>query len=370
MSEIETIMPSQVLEAFEFAKKKDPKDVLGTKALNVKISSARSVGKVMYFEVEILKKRSAEVWDYIPCNIKFMNINTISKILGPDDPKRKFPGVQLVFKGSSKFMINTGRKDAKGVAIMRAEEYGKAKIAIARAFKAIITEAITKGVIVNKPITTSVQFMRKETPTKEVELPEPIVRLSITFGEEESNKKEQKSGQRTILPTDIPKCEIYDANKKIKENDPRYDPNEMDYDPLKFEFKGEIFDLTYENIGKVILPGSCVSGVDCMSSGNVSAMGIGLPSKATLLVVKASKGFKPIATKVFSREERESFAGGITIEEPEPENGGVYEEYQEPGSEIKAVKKDQFDEIIKKDITEGVDPNAYEAEDPLEEVFT
>lgn len=365
----ETINPSQVFEAVAYARNLNKTDKFGDSAFRVNFNKIKPGSNgVRYIDFEVLKKRPTGKWEYIPLNLKFMHLNTRARILLPDDPKRKIPGVQLQFAHNASYTVNTKKKDKDGKDIMVTEEYSAAKILIAKAYQRIMLAALKDEKIFNdnSKICLPVQFERiiDEKTKKKAKLDEPIVRMDIKFtdgdSETEDNDPENKApkkgpikvkkDEQKLTPSSKPRCDIYDVNKKILKTDPKYKEGEWNFEPLRYEKDGKVEDLTYGNIGMVIQPGSSVSGVDCMSSISLSNMGISLASKATLLVVKPSKGFKPLPTQVFSANDIESFDTAVTQDFDE----------STVETEVGEVKnKDEFDIM-----TGNVNPDEFVENDP------
>lgn len=305
----EFVTPSQVFEAIRYAQEKYPDDKHGDKAFQLNLKNIRpGNNNTRYLNFEILKKKSNNNWEYVPLNLKFMKLNTISRILPPDHEKRKYPGVQLQFDSNSSF---ESKKIINEKEVIIVEEYGRAKIAIAEAFKRIVeSELKAKRLFVANPkISIPVQFDRVvDSVTGQREpLEKPILRMEIKFEEsskeviiDPKNKKNASNKNDKIIdPNARPKCTIYDANKKIDKNDPDYREGELNFAPLKYDKDGKVENITYKNIGEVILIGSTVSGIDSMSSVVISTMGISLPSKASLLVVSPSRGSGLYLSKIF-----------------------------------------------------------------------
>ena len=336
------VTPHQVLQAIEYAKKINKNDTNGDGAFRINFKRVKpGENGVSYLNFEVLKEKTGGKWEYVLLNLKFMNLITRSKLLAPDDPKRKLPGIQLQFAHDASYTSKSGKKDKNGKDIIIDEPYSKVKILIAEAFTRIIMSALAKEELyaeVNK-ISTSVQTTKKsDQPSgKRVKLDEPIIRTEIKFtnpdtGDKTNNgKKENK-----IDPNATPKCELYDVTKPIPASDPRYASQK--FEVLKYEKDGELQDITYSNIRFVIPPGSSVSGIDCMSSVTKSNMGIGLPSKLTLGMVKPSKGFKPDPSTVFDMNDMGAMGDAQTVEIQETNE-------DDDNSDHENINKNAFDSI-------------------------
>lgn len=313
MSGIEVVTPSQIIEAIKYAQSLDKNDKFGDKAFKVDLGNIKNSNGVKFIGFEILKKQPNNTWNYVPLNIKFMNLNTKSTILPPVHEKRKFPGVQLQFAGNAVYN--------------ETENYGEAKVLIAKAFTRIMKQLLKSKQIHNSntKISTPIQFDRLDKSSNtgiKIPLDIPIIRVDIKFKDDITESDPKPKGnimkEKSINPTAKPVCDIYNVTKKILSSDPRYDAKGFNFEPLKFNDAL----VTYETIGNAILSGSSVSGVDSMSSINISNMGISLPSKASLLMVKPSRGFRPDPNTIFNKAEIDSFVDA-TVEEDNDEDDDV-----------------------------------------------
>jgi hypothetical protein len=342
MEGVETILPSDVFEAIEYAKSKDPTDKFGDKAFEVDLGNIRPANNgVRYINFRILKKRynaatKAVTWEFIPLNLKFMNLTTKARIHPPGSAKKKYPGARLQFAGSSKF---TRAKSANSKEMVD-ELYGKAKIAIYNAFKRHMARLLKAQKIFNSKtnIASTIQTERitDEKTQKKEKLADEIIRVDVPFDGE-------TVGQQKVIKNDAPpKNDIYDATKRIENPKPKQFP----FEKATHEEKP----LNYGNIGDFITAGSSCSGVDCMDSVCLSSQGISLPSKATLLVVKPSKGFKPVPTSVFKANEFDDMTGAAVEAPPE----------EEPA---KTEQKETINPDEVGDLTGGVDQDTFDADD-------
>lgn len=333
----EFVTPSQVFEAIAYAKSKNPNDTYGDKAFNLNIKNIKpGNNNTRYLNFEILKKRNNGTWEFVPLNLKFTKLQTTSRILPPGHEKRKFPGAQLQFNSNASFETKKGNETIT-------EEYGKAKIAIAEAFKRIVESDLDNKrlFVANRKITCPVQFDRVLDPVsgQREPLDKPIIRMEIKFEERKETETDPKKknmsakAEKFIDPSAKPKCEIYDATKRLSKGDPNYHEGELNFAPLVYEKDKKVEPLTYGNIGEVILFGSIVSGIDNMSNVVISSLGISLSSKALLLIVVPAKGLKTNITNIFSDDE-------------------LYTQFQETTitDNVKDVSKDEYDEYSVEDI--------------------
>jgi hypothetical protein len=300
MSNIKTIYPSQIFEAVEHAKKTNPSDTRGDSAFKIDYANLKSAGndtRYIPFLVNI-KEGDKRVWTNVV--LKYTGLSTKAKILRPDDPKRneKIKSMSLQFRRSSCYnrKVKLNNKE-----IIIEEKYGEAKMIIYGAFKRLATEGIKSGAIRNIKrdiiiaIQTSVLTDVKQRTTKAIE--DPIIRVEIQFIKEKG---------ANIPKNDAPpKCEIYDIMKRLPPSDPRVIANNgFVYEIATIDRDNDVKEsLTYCNIGEFITPGSVVSGIDSMSDVCLSASGISLPSRATLIIVKKSRGFKPDPSAIFNSDE-------------------------------------------------------------------
>lgn len=303
---IDIVTPNQVLQAIEYAKSQDANDKFGDKAFRVNLEKARPTGKTTYIPFEVLKKRPDGKWDYVSLNLKFKDLTTRKNNLHPNDPKREKKTFtdkshSLQFLGSD--TCKTTVKNAKGDIIIHIEEYGRAKIAIYKAFNRLIKAGLANRKINHNKtnICSTIQFSRagEKINSPPVKLDDPIIRVDIPFSKEKNTD---------IIKLDTkPKCDIYDATKKIAPGDSRYNPKGWNYEKATVEINGVNTELNYENLGEFVRAGSIVSGVDKMDSVCLSASGISLPSKLLLAVIIPGKGFKVDPSAIFSEDEREDF---------------------------------------------------------------
>jgi len=319
MSGVKFVYPSEVFAAIAEAKKRDPKDKNGDGAFRPGLSNIR-IGKngTRYMPWDILKKdpRTGR-WDYVELNVKFTNLNTSANMYPPGHAKKKYEGARIQFTSKNAYYFRkvTG---ADGVVREVEEHYGKAKVAIYKAFVRILTKLLKEKKVNNgnTKIASSVQTERivNEALQEKAKLEEggEIIRVEIPFN------KTGEGAQAAILSTEPPRCDIYDITrpkKDHKKEDLPFEKNTFLDDDEKTPIP-----VNYGNIHRYITYGSSCSGIDCMDSACFSGLGISLPSKTTLLTVKRSKGRKPEANSVFSMSEFDDMSNAAVIEE-NPEAG-------------------------------------------------
>jgi hypothetical protein len=303
MNKKNNVYPSEVLAAIEYAKKKDPTDKDGDGAFRFDANFRAGQFGVRYATFNILKCIEGK-WTFVPLVLNFFKLQTKAKILSPHDPKRKFAGAQLQFRGNSTFTSRDGRT----------EEYGKAKISIVTAFVRIMKKALQDGVVFNnnEKINTTVQFTREADPTSKrrdkLAPGEEIIRVDIPF------KKTKDGDSQKILDDERPTCEIADASKPTKRSGKiGLEPASVDGEPV-----------TYLTIGKFITPGSACSGAEDMSGPSFSNMGISLPSRITAIVVARGKGFRQTISGedgIFDEDELAALVDTSVAADEEPLNG-------------------------------------------------
>lgn len=363
MSSGPVVTPNQVLAQIELAKKLHPdEDNLGLAAFRINYDAARDPDMgVIYYPFEInLDSQLDSKKGWAPLNMKFKNMNC-GKILPPKE--RKYPGVKLTYHGSTTYndeveVVEDGKKVKKVVV----QQYGKAKVAISRIQSKLCEKGLEEGLIDTKYKTVNtmgVQFERESQEGKKkvkVALSDEVVRVDIPFV---SVKGED--GKPTIKATAEPRCEIFDASRRLKDAKPNQLPYhkaevpEGDKDAKDKKYKK----LVYMNIHEFITPGSATSGVDGMNSVSVSKSGVGVSSKVSLLIVKPSTGRAKIdATKVFSAEEFNDFADAETKEEEEEE---VKENGTPKSTPVKKSKEEEALEGGEDFMGEGTEE--YEAEE-------
>jgi hypothetical protein len=305
----DSVTPREVFEAIEYAKTLNPSDKLGTGAFKIDFDSVRTGGNsVSYYRVMILKKKG-DKWDYIPFQLRFLKLTSKTRILHPDDEKRLFPGVKLQIAHDASYAT---KKDGKDVE----QPYGAAKIMAVTIWRQLVKEAMKSGKITNdntkiiSPIQT--EYTKDKVKKIKEKLDAPIIRLEVPFRNpkeedvaDDSKKKNAKNAKKDIelKPTAKAVCDIFNQDKPIPATDSRFKKDGFNYEKLTYENNGVSEDITYENIGEVLVPGSIISGVDNMSSMSVSNMGNSLASKAAFLIVKAGERTRVNPAKIFDAEE-------------------------------------------------------------------
>jgi hypothetical protein len=333
----ETVTPNEVFEAIKYAQTLNPNDKLGSGAFKIDYDSPRAGNNgVTYYRFSILKKKldkkdGSEKWDFVPFQLRFVNLTSKAKILKPDDEKRMHPGVKLQFAHDATYVVKT--KDKKEVL----QPYGAAKIMAVSIFRHLIKEGIKNKKITNEnpkisgPVQTD--FIKDKVKKIKEKLDTPIIRMEIPFvnvskesdnGSDSDDDKSKKKGKKkpqkednTLKPSAKPRCDIYDQTKKIPENDPRHKRDDYPYELLTCERNGTAESITYDNIGEVLIPGSLVSGVDNMSTMSTSNMGYSLASRAAFLIVKVGSGYKLNPKKIFDMEEIEALDTEVEVPKQE-----------------------------------------------------
>lgn len=343
---IDIVTPNEVLQAIEYAKTQDPIDKNGDGAFFINTDNCRDTGKTSYMDFKVLKKQPDNKWKLVSMNLKFKDLTTRKNNLPPNDPKRD--KVTFIDKSHSlQFLASdvckTTAKNAKGEIVTHIEEYGRAKVAIYKAFSRLVKKGLLEKKIIapkKKNICTTVQFVRKgkSQNSPPIKIDDPIIRVDIPFPKIKNTE--------TIELTAKPKCTIYDATKKIEPNNPKYNPKGFNYEIATIENPDDAnapFELNYTNLGTFLRAGSIVSGVDQMSSVCLSASGISLPSKLLLGVVIPGKGFQVDASAIFGADEQEDF-GNTNV---------VVSEIDENSQQVPPNNNNNEEELD--EITKGVD---------------
>jgi hypothetical protein len=344
MTGVETVYPSQVIEAIAEARRRDESDKYGDKAFKVNLDNIRT-GKnnVRYMEFQIMKKRPSGNWEYVPLNLFFMNLNTSAGIYPPGSDKKRYAGARLSIKMKN---ASFRRND-------REQNYGKAKALIYSAFRRIMQGLLKNQKVRNSntKISSCIQtelIIDEKTLQKEKLKPgEEIIRMEIPF------HKVTEGNVSNIALDESPKCDIYDAEKP--DTRPK---GEKEFEFLKATTPSGAA-ITYGNIHEFITAGSSCSGVDCMDSVCLSSQGISLPSKVSLLIVKRSKGFKPDPKSLFGAADIAAIGSASVLEgETEPKFGD--DPTADPVTET--CEADQLDDLV-----DGLGADAFDTDELADE---
>jgi hypothetical protein len=360
MSMNQVITASQVFESFKYVLEKYPEDKAGLNLLRINFDNKRPGPQgVKYIDVEILKRNGAN-YDYIPLNLKFMNLTTKGNLIQKPDPSREktVPGARLVFSHDASY--TSTYKDVEGKTVIVLEEYGRAKTLVCRIYIKLVYDAFKAKRIVSssKNISTSVQTMRKGNDKDGIKtkLQEPILRTEVKFNDPEHKKTEKTdvTEKKNIGKNWVPSYAIYDATRLIPTTDSRYKPGQSNYEILQFKNPdGKYTEINYGNASEIIKPGSICTGVDCMSSGTISNMGVGLPSKALILIIKPGKGITPDINEIFTSEDFSQ----ITQAEPGVSSSEVSTKSKEP---IINVPTEEFDQLQVEEPEDPEDPGLFD----------
>jgi hypothetical protein len=336
----EFVTPVEVFAAIEYAKSLNPADVNGDGAFKIE-AKGRDVKGCSFHNFTILKKDpKIGVWGPIQVRLRFVNIKTIARMVS--DPTKVKPG-QQVFEGARLQFLKSSTAIVNGVE----QKYGEAKHAICQAFKRIAKKMNEDGALGSDtaPIRLSMQYNKKGDRTP---FPDPFIRVVVDFNYE-------TVGSNKVYKPDItPKIKIYNLDSPKRVNG-KVVPNQ--YNELTTP---EGVPCTYGNIVQCLKPGSICSGIDDMSAVTVSNMGISNPSKATILMVKPSKGMSaPEAADVFSAAD---FAEMGAVVAEIAEDNGNYDDDAKKTAAHKTVSKPvvsldefgggQFDEVTDDDVCE------------------
>lgn len=333
------VYPSEVFEAIEYAKSIDPQDIHGDKAFQINVKKQRMAKQdTCYMDFKILKKhvsRDGSVeWKFIPLMLKVINIPTTAHIR-PKESKNNFPGVRVQFTEITSFVRQTQQN---GATIDVQENFGQAIISIYAAFKRLASAALQDGSIIHEKtdiksiIQTHFRTEDWKTSRKKDKCVEAIIRIELPFeGETVNNVK--------IIKQDaLPKCNIYDATKRMK-NAPR---NMIPFEHATWNKKP----INYTTINDFIPCGSLCSGTIDMNSVCLSAQGVSLPSKFNAIIVKrVANSRKSDLAKTFSSDEFSQIAGPDEVsQEDDQENN----EHDGTGSDDPPSDEKKIDEVIDK----------------------
>src|SRR6187551_366919 len=116
----ETVYPSEVLAAIEYAKKTNADDKYGDNAFRLSEQPRDGNNGTRWLSFSVQKQnKQTKKWDYVPLRMRNMNVKTIANMkdeAAKKDLKQDFPGIVLTYDTTS-----VGSND---------EPYGKAKLAI------------------------------------------------------------------------------------------------------------------------------------------------------------------------------------------------------------------------------------------------
>jgi hypothetical protein len=331
---VETVYPSDVEAAVEYAKSTNPNDKFGDTAFKFNHTNLRSVKGVKFGDFSINKQKENGIWAFVQLNLQFVNLVTKAYVWkeGSEVATAK---VQFV-EDSCKFTRKV--KNADNTYTTKVEDYGRAKILINAAFKRIIAGLLKSKSLKNDntKICSNIQTERKDLKSDvkvKLDPGQSIIRVEIPFESDPTLK------QKVIKPESEPTIDIYDATKKIATPKPGTIPYHK-------ATTAEGMAITYGNINDWLKPGSCVSGVDRMNGVAISPLGISLPSKLSVLIVKPSKGFKPDPSKIFSTVELASMGDAETDETVE---AAIAPADSVPITEVVADIKDIMSVVINND---------------------
>lgn len=287
--------PHQIIESHE---------KYGNDAFRIKVLSARSTKRVTYLPFEVLVNMNGK-WSWYPLNLRFMNLPTRGKIPAPDD--REYTSIKLVFRmGNSTYKRKVGNN-------YKEENFGKAIQIIYDAFIFHVKKGLENNTVRPKSgkdtIYSIIQTQRngKDSESEnKVTLDDPIIRAEIPFNQDKDNKKAD--------PTTV-RHEVYDAEKRLSPDEAK---KAMEKGKYPFEVaKYEGNDIDYNNVQEFIRSGSMCSGVVNMDSVSLSQQGISLPCRTSVLIVKQSKGYKPLPDETFTTDDFDDIGTAETLEDEE-----------------------------------------------------
>lgn len=341
------VYPSEVFEAIAYAKSIDPQDINGDKAFQINVKKQRMAKQdTCYMDFKILKKHvsrdSSTEWKFVPLMLKVINIPTTAHIR-PKESKNNFPSVRVQFTEVTSFVRQTQQN---GATIDVQENFGQAIVSIYAAFKRLVTVALANNSIIHDKtdiksiIQTHFRTEDWKTSRKKDRCAEAIIRIELPFeGETVNNVK-------MIKQDALPKCDIYDATKRMK-NAPH---NMIPFEHATWNKKP----INYTTINDFMPCGSLCSGTVDMNSVCLSSQGISLPSKFNAIIVKRiANSRKPDLAKTFSSDEFSQIAGPDEVPDENNEQDGS-------GSDDSPSDEKKIDEVIDKS---GLDLSSFDKDD-------
>jgi len=304
----ETITPSDVFAAIEEAKRQNPKDKEGDKAIRIRFDRIRD-GKngTRWMSQEILKQNpKTGKWEYVPILLKVLNATTTANIKTEEEKEKAgqgFPGIYLQFSGDTTFEREITRNGH--VVKTVTEPYGQAKVAISNMFYRNMYRLLKTGKVYaeNDKIKKNVQthrWINKAKGEKE-ELEKAIVRVKIPY----------EGGSTT--PT-VPSIKIYDVERPRKLT-PEERGTRLPYEIGQVDGR----DFDYVNIRSFLRFGSAVSFVEDLSGVCISSQGPSNPARVKdFLIVKKGRGRSMECTDVFDASEFASMGETAVFEGVEP----------------------------------------------------
>jgi len=344
----DVVFPNEILEAIEYAKKSNPKDLRGADAIKIDTDKARKAGKTSWIDTYInILRDGTRQWKLI--KVIVIRLPTKANIPSPEDrKKRKDEGgdrIQLQFRDKDSYKM----KRPDGTEEM--QRYGEAMLALHYAWriKAMqllkekkfkgVASTLRRGVLQthrgpaseNKSDKKSTYASTKEEiPPENILIEEDdadpchdsdkiafgpgdrIIRVQIEF-----MKEGGKDEEKTVAEEALPKIPILDATKPLK--------NKQLYEEARTR-DGEL--INYSNIHDWLRCDSQVTGVIDMSSTCLSNMGISISNKFTHLIVRASKGA--------SRPNYSNVTSSFLLADPEEDEGE--DDKEEDGEAASAAK--------------------------------
>jgi len=303
----ETFYPNEILEAIAYAKKQDPSDKFGDKAFQIELNPREGNNNTQWMSLRALKNVNGKM-EYKNLKLKVTNLKTTANIKTDEEKKamkgQDYPGINLTFQGVSTFTRQVRKPSGEVVTVT--EKYGEAKMAIARAFRRIMTVATdpknpkrVQGR--NVSIVLNVQTHRiidKKTLAKE-ELETPIIRVKLPF----------ESKNNVIGPDSLPSVDVFDAEvpRPLVDGKKTHDipfANAVDENGKPF---------TYTTIRGFLRCGSATSYIEDLSGVCISSQGISNPARVNgFLIVKRSRGNRLQAHEVYDEDEFAAMAGAVT----------------------------------------------------------
>jgi hypothetical protein len=293
------------MEAIEFAKAQNPKDVLGELAFKFVTEGARQNkdGGVTYYgwHVFAIVPKASPERKWYPTLMTIRNVNTHSNIKY-DNAK---PGVALQFRKTSvgNWTIDGKKVDSLvGLCIHR----------MCACFLSIVKKKKDAGDLPDSKIVVPVQEGKIDPKTKRVDpkqlFDDPIIRIKIDFP-----RNETKGIDNDAPPT----CPIYDIEKprpknQVKPGEPAFFIAEYKPSPLEEGQKPQ-----YKNLAEIIKYGSAITGVIDFSTPTSSAMGISMGPRFNMIMVKRATGRAINVDDAFGDQLNDLVDSAAIIENPD-----------------------------------------------------
>ena len=293
MNSVGNDLPSDIENARELARKKNPQDKNGFGAFRINFNSGKNnqQGTTNYlpFEVYLDDKRG---WK--KCILMFMNLTHVGRI-NPLEERMKQQVQDIAFLFKADYKYTRQKKLPNGETVDVVENYGAVKDYICSAFMAHVRkyqakkEYFKEGVKIIPNVKHTREVKQRDGKFTVEAITPGNINVGIPFAVEKGgDANAAKRDPRTKF-----RCKILDVQRpkmnKSKDDWPFEEAGivrKVQTAPNQWEDKFE--PLTNANVHEFIRGGSMISGFDNMSDICISSMGISLPSKIdTCMITKA-----------------------------------------------------------------------------------